>query len=215
MKALHLTALLAIAATQPARAGHTRESFVAFLVDVASCKAKAPRYAEWCSLAGWDKATFAPLPAGPLVGIRADRIIPGTSDESRRLTRDDLEGPYLAYLAFDDDGKGGKTVRPGIAAPTGPDEDRAIKQGRTAIQTSIRRGTPLRAVPEALRSYVTSTIGFTYTLEKSERGWMWRPPNQPTSSSGGELRKVGKYWVLVAYDPTIHYVAGIFVEVGS
>jgi len=142
----------------------------------------------WCIAAnGWSSGTPAALPVGKvLVGITLARKVAATG------AWDLLSDPTIKVAALAVT-KVGKVVKVKLTdvEPTSDAEHLMAAQALAAVTITFKGGKPA-VLPKDLKQYL-KTLGKRgeHPVAKGAEGWTWTGPGT------AELRKVGKFWVVI------------------
>lgn len=187
-----LAAALALAVSPAAAKRRNPDPTMRVLADLhvaAGCDEKASPHRLWCLAAdGWATGTPAKLPMGKvLIGVTISRAASATG--AWDLAADPSIG--LSALAVRHDGAANELKLYAIT-PSNDAEKLANAQTLANVAAALKGKGKTVKVPKDLATYLKSLGAKSgYFATKGATGWTW------PGDSAGELRKVGKYWVVV------------------
>ncbi len=195
LAAAALVAVVAITAT-PATAKRRNPDPTAVLLGdlstAARCNEKASPFRPWCIAAdGWASGTVVKPPVGKvLVGITIRRTTAATAPWD--LAADPTIG--LAALVVRRDGPAVE-LRLADINPTKDDEKPQIADALANVSTVLKGKGSTVKVPPPLAAYLKSLSKKSgHVATKGATGWTWSAGKDMPL---GELRKVGKFWVVI------------------
>ena len=151
------------------------------LRSAAKCQDRASPWRPWCIATQWATGAAGVLPAGKvLVGMTV-------ALEQGKPASDALSGQVtFVALAVGKDGK----VKLTDVKPTNADEDKAVAEAILATSAVFKGRAATAKLPKELAGYVRTLQG-SYAATKKDNAWTW------TGASASQLRKVGKFWVVI------------------
>jgi len=190
-RALLAVALAAAAspATAKPRLPTATEAILGDLHTAARCADRRSPRRHWCIAAdGWATGTPADLPVGKvLIGVTLTR-------EVATATPIDFAGEDAYRFATLSLRRVGDTVEAKLAGidPGDDDDKRMLKDATTKLAAVLQGRSKVARLPRALAEFTKSGADRPgHVITKGARGWTW------TAGSATELRKVGKYWVVI------------------
>jgi hypothetical protein len=187
-----LAAALALAVSPVAAKRRNPDPTMRILGDLhvaAGCDDPASPQRVWCIAAdGWATGTPGKLPMGKvLIGVTINRTVDATGPWD--LNADPTIG--LAALAVRHDGAANE-LRLTDVTPSDDDEKLMLLQTVGNVAAVLKNRQKLVKVPKDLATYLRSLGKKSgHFATKGATGWTW------TGESAGELRKVGKFWVVI------------------
>ncbi len=179
----------AMPATAKPRLPTATEAILSDLHVAAQCDDRRSPRRHWCVAAdGWATGTPAPLPIGKvLVGLTFTR-------EVATIAPIDFAGEDTYRFATLTLRRVGDNVEAKLAGvDPGDDDDKRMLKAAAAKLTAVFQGkTKVARLPRALSEFTKSGADRPgHVITKGASGWTW------TAGSATELRKVGKYWVVI------------------
>lgn len=151
----------------------------------AKCQDKASPWRPWCIATAWATGAAGTLPAGKvLVGmtVALEQNTPAKDALSHQVT--------FVALAIGKDGKAKLTD----VNPNSVDEVKAVDEAIVATSAVFKGRAATAKLPKDLADYVRTLEG-SYATTKQDNAWTW------TGASASQLRKVGKFWVVIEVPP--------------
>lgn len=153
------------------------------LATAAKCTDKASPWRPWCIATEFAKGSGAALPKKNLVGITVEL------EKGKDVASAIRDRVTLVALGITKKGKETKLKLTDVK-PENDDENLAVVSAIAAVSTVLKGKAATAKLPKALAEYLSGRPG-EYVVTQGKGGWTWEGANP------SELRKVGKFWVLI------------------